>query len=241
MLVISFGTRVRVGGVVTSVPLPFGLISRLPIIDLVSVVRFGMVAATIVGVLLAFSVDRARQLPGRGWLWFRLGLVLALVPVLPKPLPIVPADPVPAFVADGMWRSYVPPGRTVVPVPLPEVTTGRTAMRWVALTHLEFQAPRGYFMGPANPPVDQTGSWNAPPRYTSSLLWRVREYGVIPELTDADRRAFQGDLAFWRAGVVVLVPNSRHGAALQATLTGLFQRPPQLVGGVQIWAVPSAG
>jgi hypothetical protein len=241
MLVVSLGTRVRVGGVVTSFPLPFGLISRLPIINLVSVVRFGMVAATIVGVLLALSVDRARELPLRGRPWFWAGLVVALVPVLPKPLPIVPADPVPAFLTRGMWRPYVSGGRTVVPVPLPEVTSGRTAMRWVALTHLEFEAPRGYFMGPADPPADETGSWSAPPRYTSTLLMRVNRDGRVPSLSAADRQAFQADLAFWRAGVVVLVPNSLHGAALQATLTELCGRPPQLAGGVEVWPVPPAG
>jgi hypothetical protein len=241
MLVISLGTQVKAGGVVTSFPLPFGLVSHLPIINLVSVVRFGMVAATVVGVLLAFTVDRIRELPDRPRLWMRILLVVALVPVLPKPLPVVPAAPVPVFLADGMWRSYVSGGRTVVPVPLPEVTSGRTGMRWVALSHLEFEAPRGYFMGPANPPADETGSWNAPPRYTSTLLTRVLQDGVVPAVTAADRQAFRADLAFWRAGVVVLVPDARNGAALRTTLTGLFGRPPQLTGGVEIWPVPPAG
>lgn len=239
MLVVSLGTRVKVGGVVTSVPLPFGLVSHLPIINLVSVVRFGMVAATIVGVLLAFAVDAARDLPARKLAWFRIGLIVALVTVLPKPLPIVPADPLPAFLSEGLWRPYVTGGRTVVPVPLPEVTSGRTGMRWVALTHLDFTAPRGYFMGPANPPADETGSWNAPPRYTSTMLQYVQTLGVAPPITDAERTAFRHDLAFWRAGVVVLVPDSRNGAALQATLTGLFGRPPELVGGAEVWPVPS--
>jgi hypothetical protein len=241
MLIVSMGTRVRAGGHETAIPLPFGLVSHLPIINLVSVVRFGMVTATIVGILLALAVDRARALPRQKRRWFWAALVVALVPVLPKPLPIVPADPLPAFLADGTWRSYVPAGRTLVPVPLPEVTTGRTAMRWVSLTHLEFPAPRGYFMGPADPPQNETGSWHAPPRFTSDLLSRVREYGARPVITGADRRRFGDDLAFWRAGVVVLVPGSRNGAALRDTLTRLFGRPPQLVGGVQIWPVPPAG
>jgi hypothetical protein len=114
-------------------------------------------------------------------------------------------------------------------------------MRWVALTELKFEAPRGYFMGPADPPADETGSWNAPARFTSTLLMRVDRDGTVPPITDADRQAFRADLAFWRAGVVVLVPNSLHRAALQATLTGLFSRPPQLAGGVEIWPVPPAG
>ena len=79
-------------------------------------------------------------------------------------------------------------------------------------------------MGPANPPADHTGSWNAPTRFTSTLLWRVREYGVRPVITDADRQQIRADLIFWRAAVVVLVPNSRNGDVLLATLTDALGR-----------------
>ena len=237
LLIVSMGPWLRVAGYDTSIPLPFGLISHVPIIDLVSVTRFAMVSATVVGILLALAADRAGALPHRRKVAFWIGLAVALVPVAPKPLPIVVADPVPPFIADGMWRSYVPADRSLVPVPLPDVTTGRTAMRWVGLSGLEFTVPRGYFMGPANPPADNIGSWNAPRRYTSDLLWQVREYGFVPGLTAADRQQVVADLIYWRAAVVVLVPNSRNGAALQAVLTDAMGRPPQLVGGAQVWDV----
>jgi hypothetical protein len=153
-------------------------------------------------------------------------------------LPIVVADPLPPFLAEGIWRSYVPAGRSLVPVPLPEVTTGRTGMRWAALSGLDFGVPRGYFMGPANPPADRTGSWNAPPRFTSDLLERVGRNGLVPVITVADRQAFAADLRFWRAGAVVLVPGEAHEAQLRSTLTGLFGRPPRVVGGVELWIPP---
>ena len=238
LLIVSMGPWLRVAGHETSIPLPFGLISHVPIIDLVSVTRFAMVSATIVGVLLALAADRAGALPHRRKVAFWIGLTVALVPVAPKPLPIVGADPLPPFIADGMWRSYVPADRSLVPVPLPEVTTGRTAMRWAALSGLEFKVPRGYFMGPVNPPADDTGSWMAPRRYTSDLLWAVREYGAVPALTEANRRQVVADLTYWRAAVVVLVPDSRNGAALQAVLTDALG-PPQLIGGAQVWDVRS--
>jgi hypothetical protein len=253
LLIMSMGPTLQIAKRDTGIPLPFGLVSHVPIIDLVSVTRFAMATATLVGVLLALAADRIA-----GWAdprrktemkprWsdrrrvaFWVGLTVALVPVIPKPLPVVAADPLPPFIAAGMWHAYVPTGRTLVTVPLPEVTTGRTGMRWAALTKLAYESPRGYFMGPANPPGNVTGSWNAPPRFTSDLLWRVREYGQVPVVSDADRMAFAADLKFWRAGVVVLVPDSRNGPQLAATLTALFGRAPQLVGGVQLW-VPSTG
>jgi len=93
-------------------------------------------------------------------------------------------------------------------------------------------------MGPVNPPADRTGSWNAPSRFTSNLLWRVREYGVEPVLDAADRQRIKDDLIFWRAAVVVLVPDSRNGDVLLATLTDALGRP-QLIGGVDVWDVRS--
>jgi hypothetical protein len=237
LLVVSMGPYLRVAGHNTAIPLPFGLVSHIPVVDLVSVTRFAMVTATVVGVLLALAADRVTALPHRHRVAFWIGLTVALIPVAPKPLPTVAAAPLPPFIADGMWRSYVTDDRSLVPVPLPDVTTGRTGMRWVALSHLDFRVPRGYFMGPVNPPADDTGSWTAPSRPTSRMLWRVHEYGQVPRLSGADYRNAVDDLVFWRAAVVVLIPDSRNGAALQATLTDLLGRPPKPVGGVLMWDV----
>jgi hypothetical protein len=238
VLVCSLGTKLRVGGVVTPIPLPFALLNHLPLIDLVSVVRLGMVAAVIAGVLLALATDR---LPALSWKRRRLfvaGLVLALVPLAPKPLATFTAPPLPAFLADGTWKQYVTGDHTMVPVPLPEVTTGREGMRWAALTGLDIPMPRGYFMGPAEPPDDLTGSWTAPPRPTSTMLRAIVFTGRPPVVDDAVRASFRADLAYWRAAVVVLVPSSVHGDVLLATLTEALG-PPRLVGGVQIWDVRS--
>ena len=128
--------------------------------------------------------------------------------------------------------------RTLVPVPLPDVTTGRTAQRWATLSHMAFRVPRGYFMGPADPPADDTGSWSAPHRFTSDLLWRVREYGQAPTLSAADKAAIRDDLIYWRAAVVVLVPDSRNGDALRATLVEALGEP-QRIGGTDVWDVRS--
>jgi len=136
-----------------------------------------------------------------------------------------------------MWREYVSAGRTLVTVPLPEVTTGRTGMRWFALSGLDYTVPRGYFMGPARPPLNRTGSWNAAPRPTADLLRLAGAYGRRPVVTDADRRAAVADLTYWRAAVVVLVPGTPHHDVLESMLTDLLDRSPQPVGGVQLWDV----
>jgi hypothetical protein len=238
VLVGSLGTRLRVGSVTTPIPLPFLLVKHLPLIDLVSVVRLGMVAAVIAGVLLALATDRLPSFSPKRRRLFVAGLVLALVPLTPKPLETRAAAPLPAFLADGTWKQYVTGDRTMVPVPLPEVTTGREGMRWAAFTKLRIRMPRGYFMGPANPPGDLTGSWTAPPRPTSTMLRTIVFTGRAPVVDDTVRAAFRADLAYWRAAVVVLVPGSVHGDVLRSTLTQALG-PPKLVGGVEIWDVRS--
>jgi hypothetical protein len=240
LLVCSLGTKLRVGGVVTPVPLPFGLVKHLPLFDLVSVVRLGMVAAVVAGVLLALATDRLPSFSRKGRRLFVAGLVLALVPLTPKPLATFVAPPLPAFLADGTWKQYVTGDHTLVPVPLPEVTTGREGMRWAALTGLRIPMPRGYFMGPANPPGDLTGSWTAPPRPTSTMLRAIVFTGRPPVVDDTVRANFRADLAYWRAAVVVLVPSAVHGDVLLSTLTQVLG-PPRLVGGVEIWDVRSLG
>jgi hypothetical protein len=192
----------------------------------------------VAGVLLAFAIDRIRDYPALTRRRFRIGMVLALVPLIPKPLPIVEGVPMPEFLTAGLWRQYVPEGRTLVTVPLPDVTTGRTGQRWATLNNFDYATPRGYFMGPADPPWDDTGSWQAPHRYTSQLLWSVREYGYSPALTDTDRQRIREDLAYWRAAVVVLIPDDRNVAAQRATLVDALGSP-ELVGGVEIWRVNS--
>lgn len=238
LLVVSMGPSLKVFGSDTGVPLPFGLVSHVPIIDLVSVTRFAMVPATIAGVLLALATDRMRGFTPRGRRLWAVGLVLALVPMAPKPLPVFDADPMPSFIAQGTWRQYVTEGRTLVTVPLPEVTYGRDGVRWPALTNLEYSSPRGYFMGPLDPPDDITGSWNAPRRFSSDLLWRVQQYGERPRLSASDKARITDDLVFWRAAVVVLVPGTTNEGPLLDTLTAALGEPQQ-VGGVRLWDVRS--
>ncbi|MEU4622886.1 hypothetical protein AB0G04_23305 [Actinoplanes sp. NPDC023801] len=238
LLVMSLGPELRLVGFKTGIPMPFALISHVPVIDLVSVTRFAMVPAMVAGVLLAFAIDRIRDYPAITRKRFRIGMVLALVPLFPKPLPVAEGVPMPEFLTAGIWRQYVPEGRTLVTVPLPDVTTGRTGQRWATLNNFDYATPRGYFMGPADPPWDDTGSWRAPHRYTSQLLWSVREYGYRPALNDTDRRRIREDLAYWRAAVVVLIPDDRNVAAQRATLVDALGSP-ELVGGVEIWRVNS--
>ncbi|GIJ80850.1 4-amino-4-deoxy-L-arabinose transferase [Micromonospora phaseoli] len=255
---LSLGARVRLDGAFTDLPGPYRLIADLPLLDHVVPARFSLICIPVLGILVALSVDRIRLVrdlaggdPAGGdagtttpapaarepvpvrLLW--AGAVLAaLLPLAPTPIRTVPAWPVPAFVADGTWRAYVPSGRTVVAVP-PVTNAGRSpAMFWSARTGLAFAAPGGFFIGP-RAPDDPTARWGAPDRPTSLLLRRVADTGEVPPITDADRRQAIADLRHWRAAVVVQ-GGLHHGEPVRRAVEALLG-PAREIGGAFVWDV----
>ena len=173
------------------------------------------------------------------WGWLRpLGyaaIVLAVLPLFPRPLPAQHVDPPPHFITAGGWRPYVPAGRTLVPVPVPSNVHGLPTLRWSALTGQQFPIPGGYFIGPNE---RGEGVFGAPNRPTSTLIYSTMDAGRVPPLTDENRRQAVDDLRFWKASVVVLGANPRE-AVLRELMTALLG-PPQRVDDVWLWKVPPA-
>ncbi|MER5703000.1 hypothetical protein ABT023_13805 [Micromonospora sp. NPDC002296] len=241
----SLGTVVRVDGASTGLPGPYRLVAGVPLLDLVVPARFALVCVPVLGVLVALSLDRIRSdaAPGDGraggpaapvrLLWGG-AVAAALLPLAPTPIRTVPAWPVPAFVADGGWRAYVPAGRTLVPVPPVTGAGVSPATFWSARTRLAFTAPGGYFIGP-RAADDPTARWGAPDRPTALLLRRVAETGEVPVLTDADRRQAAVDLRHWRAAVLVQGGLDR-GDPVRRTVDQLVG-PGREIDGAWVWDV----
>lgn len=177
--------------------------------------------------------DPGDRVPPYRRLWIG-AVAAALLPMVPTPLRTKPVWPVPEFVASGEWRAYVPPGRTLVPVP---PTTGGEAtagMYWSARTGLAFTAPGGYFIGPSGPD-DPQGRWGAPDRPTAVLLDRVAVTGEIPPIGEAERRQAIEDLRHWRAAIVVQGGLHR-GVPVKETLDRLLG-PGREISGAWVWDV----
>jgi dolichyl-phosphate beta-glucosyltransferase len=173
--------------------------------------------------------NRALVIRVAGWLL----IGTALLPITPRPLAAVDRPAVPGFIADGLWRPYVAPGQSVVPVPLPWPGEA-SALAWQTRADFGFPLPGGYFNGPLGP--DRRGIYGAVPRRTDTLLRDVRYSGRVPEIGPDERRAAREDLAFWRAGVVVLAPQPGE-EALRVTLERLLGRPGEHVGNALVWDV----
>jgi hypothetical protein len=238
LVVLSLGKTLEVAGHHTGVPLPWRVLAELPLLDSVLPARFGLVVGTILAILTALGVDaalaglRASEVGGsRAPRLVAGGLLLAvLLPLVPRPVPTIPVGfPVPDFVASGQWRPYVRDGRSLVPIPFPDVKDA-SGLRWAAVTGVPFAVPGGYFIGPD---AEGRGRFGPPPRPTFELLSAVAATGERAEVSDADRENARADLAYWRADVVVL-GRHRHVDALRETLDALLG-PSRRVSDVWLW------
>lgn len=235
---LSLGGQVRLNHQLTGVPGPYQLVSRLPLVDLVVPARFPLICVPILATLLAISIDQAFRGPRPAgppvrWLW--LGAVAAvLLPLAPAPLRTRPAWPVPDFVLTGQWRSYVPSGRTLVPVPPTKGGEATAGMYWSARTGLAFTAPGGYFIGPTSA-TDPRARWGSPDRPTAVLLDRAASTGQVQPVGPEQRRQAVEDLRYWRAAVVVQGGLTFGGPVKQTV--DLLLGPAQSIGGAWVWDV----
>ncbi|MGC4771995.1 hypothetical protein ACLQ25_23875 [Micromonospora sp. DT44] len=245
--VLSLGREIRFNNRGTGVPGPWAALENLPILHSVVPTRWALAITPIIGVLLAYGAEHAREVArarpaARPQIRFATATVLtmALLPILPTPLPVVQLDPVPTFVTSGAWRPYVAGGRSVVTLPLPD-TTYAEPLRWAAVTRLDMPLARGYFLGPDTRPSAQppkVALFTAPPRPTSSFFATIRRTGAVPPITPQSRVKAVDDLRYWRAGVVILGPHE-HQMELRRGMTELTGIQPTFTGGVWVWDVRS--
>ncbi|MFJ4922448.1 glycosyltransferase [Streptomyces sp. NPDC088725] len=241
---LSLGPKIRIPYTDVVLPGPWRLLAHQPLFESVIESRVAMICAPALGALLALTADR---LLDRETVTLRrthrlvgfAAIALALLPIVPTPMPVRERPQIPAFIADGTYRSYLSKGQSVVPVPLPAPGSAEV-LHWqsaaVVGTGLDFSVPGGYFNGPWGP--DRMGIYGAAPRYTSNLFKDVRDSGQVPAVTADWRAQARFDLDYWKAGVVVLAPQP-NDAALYELLEKLFERPGTWVDGVWIWDLPS--
>jgi hypothetical protein len=247
--VLSLGSPIPWMGHLTSYPGPWALVKHLPLFTSVVPIRLGLVIIPVIGALLALAVDRALAdartrtgtvSAGTRWPWARpavliwIGLAGGLIPLLPLPLQPTTQPPLPAFITDGMWRGYVSAGQSLVTVPLTTLPRPE-GMRWSADQKEGFALAGGYFLGPVDGITGNHAMFGAPPRPTTQLFGAVRD-GQSVTVGPQQREQAAADLAYWKAGVVVLDPLQPNEDALRDLGTQLFG-PAQFVGGVWLWDV----
>ncbi|MBA3488784.1 MAG: hypothetical protein H0T78_04430 [Longispora sp.] len=256
----SLGPRVISFGQNTSIPGPWLVLGKLPLLDTVVPVRIGLFVLPVVGIIAALGIDRllaatsrseaetaenpessesgknAERTPTRTVRrrFVLVALGLALIPLLPVPLR-VSERPIPDFITSGAWKSYLSPGQSMVTLPLAS-TTDTTALRWSASTNIGFPIASGYFLGPGG--RDGASLFGPPPRPTATLFNQVMRTRKPIVVGDRERAIAREDLEFWQAGAIVMGPkgNRELDDAMLDTATDLFGAPEE-VEGVWVWKV----
>jgi hypothetical protein len=152
--------------------LPWYWLQSLPVLSAALPDRFSIVADGAAAALLAFCADaavpvlaafalslpgrparsrRPRLASGRGW-WPAAVVMscaaLAVLPIVPRPLPAAAATPVPPGWSAAFAALHLPSPATVLTVPVP-MSTFTEPLRWQADTGQPATLVGGYFMGPA--------------------------------------------------------------------------------------------
>lgn len=232
----SLGPRLRWHGVLTVVPGPWAAVpDHLPVIEMLMPARLSFAVVGAVGVLITIAWDQIAREGSRERVLRSFGhgaIALALVPLIPTPLPTMPVAPPPHFITSGAWRPHVAAGHSLVPVPLPSNSVGLATLRWSALSGQEFPIPAGYFIGPDE---QGEGMFGTPPRRTTVLLNRIARTGEVPVLGPIEQEQARIDLRYWRASIVVLGPHPRQ-TQLREAITALLGSATR-VDDVWIWRV----
>ena len=215
--------------------LPFHWLQHLPLFGDMIPSRMSVLATGAAAAVLAFSLDLARSgIPGTAGPLRRAAPVavalLAVLPLLPRPMAAVPGARVPTGWDTVLTRLRLPPDASVLVVPLPYSQQGE-AMLWQADTGRPDKLVAGWFLGPGPSGHGISSYWG--PRYTTrtvfclDALWRQATPGAG---CAADvRRA----LRYWHPAAVVA--DAASVTPLGRFLIGLLGQPAIRGGRLLAW------
>jgi hypothetical protein len=236
------GTLLAGGQEHEGIKLPWYWLQTLPVTAAVIPDRFSIIADGAAAAMLAFGLDAAR---GR---WPRLkGLiaavaVIAVLPLVPRPLPAAQASPVPAGWTAAFTALRLPAGASVLVVPMP-LLTFTAPLRWQADTGMPASMYGGYYMGPtwSGQAATDGNGLSSEAMYLNQLWAESAGVSVATVATlpvnqiypdDAQMRAqFRG----W--GISAIVADTNLGSSFGHYLTGLLGKPTVTAGQILGWRV----
>ena len=263
------GTLLASGHEHAWIKLPWYWLQGLPVLSAALPDRFSIVADGAAAALLACCADAAgpavaafalsipgRRLPrlasgGRPAAVVMSCAVLAVLPIVPRPLPAAAATPVPAGWPAAFASLHLPVSATVLTVPVP-MSTFTEPLRWQADTGQPATLVGGYFMGPArNGHAYTDGSGLSQAGRYLNFLWAESGTGLPTALTGGvpasarpgspgyvpiaavNPTRMRAQIAAWHVSAVVAV--TVRNSVLGDYLTSLLGPPSVVVGDVMAW------
>ena len=262
------GTLLVSGHAHAAVKLPWYWVQGLPLLNAVLPDRFSLVADGAAAALLAFAADAAvplfaalaaSRLPRlaaarRPVIVVMSCAALAVLPIIPRPLPATTATPLPAGWTTVFADLRLPSSAPVLVVPIP-LATFTEPLRWQAESGEPGALVGGYFMGPAwNGQAYIDGNGTPPAGQYLNQVWRASAVTLPQVLTaEAPENAsptsgqsaatkavtaaqMQAQVKAWRAAAVVAVATP--GSGLADYLSVLLGQPAATSGDVIAWHIP---
>ncbi len=211
--------------------LPWHWLQGLPILSDVLPDRFSILADGALAAMLAFALDRARLLAARSGrqqlgLLATMAVVVAVLPLIPRPAPAQALGRAPAGWQTAFAELGLPPAAHVLVIP----NTPQLELRWQADTGVPASMVGvGDFIVP-----DKTGQASGYNRRSTAVyldsLWQGKPIARAPSQSQIRK-----DLAYWQLSAIVTVTgrNSR----LARFLNGEFGRPAVQVDDVLAWRI----
>jgi hypothetical protein len=251
------GTLLAAGHEYSHIKLPWYWVQGLPLLASVIPDRFSIVADGAAAALLAFVIDATvpvvrSRLPkvlaaGRKPVIAVMSCaMLAVVPLIPRPLPPTDVTPLPAGWTAAFTDLHLPAGANVLVVPIP-LATFTSPLRWQAESGEPRTMVGGYYMGPAwNGRVYIDGSGTPQAGQYLNALWRFSAASIpaglsaqlpsnssVQAVTDTQMRM---QMIAWHLSAVVAV--TVPGSLLGKYLTVILGRPTVVTSDVMAWRAP---
>jgi hypothetical protein len=234
------GTLLASGRVHGGIELPWYWLQTLPITGSVIPARFSIVADGAAAAALAFGFDAARRRwPGAGRILAGLAAI-AVIPLVPAPLPAAPTAGVPAGWTAAFTALRLPAGAHVLVVPIP-VSAYTAALRWIADTGQPASIVGGYYMGPtwAGPAATDGNGLSSEAMYLNQLWAQSAGVSVATVATlpvnqiYPDATQMRAQFRGWDLSAIVA--DTSPGSAFGHYLTGLLGQPTVQAGQILAW------
>ncbi len=248
--VLSLGAHLTVAGRTTHIPLPGLLLTRIPLVQDIELVRFTLLEWLFAAVALAVGLDELhRALAGRlaaspRWRAATVAGVLPVVVAVAVALPLLPRTSmfrtvptaVPAFFTSPAVRA-IPPGSVVLDYPYPEDGAVQ-GLLGQAVAGMRYKVIGGYAFVPGK---DGSSSW-LPAGSIFQPLWQLfvasfhggAAVGTIPPLDPATTSWIRDVLGKEHVSTVIVEPVGADPHRVVRYLTAALG-PPQSIGGVTAW------
>lgn len=232
---LSLGSHVTVYNHITTIPLPEGVLDKLPVVKNVVPARFALYVTLFGGVVLAASLDHLRR--ARFWSGtHRLSTagsllvgIAVLVPLVPRwPYTMVPVG-TPSYFTSGA-ADAIPESSVAAVYPFPDELFANPQL-WQASTFLRFKMPGGRWIVPA----PGTGTFaDSRPSVTDTVLTELAAGTPVPK-DPTIKEQVVGELRSWRVQTVIAVPGGTDPPAAVAYLSWLLGSSPTESDGVFVW------